>query len=376
MGGDMRAWDGRRGITAWLNDLWYREPGRRGVPAPLETVCGGAYALALKWHQRRMRAEARRLPAFVISIGNLVVGGTGKTPMVLHVARALAEAGEVPAVLSRGYGGRSSSVARVNPSEESSINAGLYGDEPALLASRLAPLPVWVGRERWRSGLAAIETDGARILILDDGFQHMRLERNLDIVLLDARLPFGNGSLLPLGPLREPRSHLERAHAIILTRAEDPVKTAAAEEMLGSLFPGKPVFTCRHKPGGLLAGREGRPLPPERVRGRRVLAFAGIAHPSSFFSSLETLGLEVAAGIGFPDHHFYGAEELHGLLDTARGLGASLLVTTEKDHVRLPPDFRTFVLRTPVELDFGPLDAGLRDFITGAVSAHFLSVGS
>jgi len=357
-----------RAATSWLLRLWHGAQGPcllNPFHAALWMASGG-YRLGLSVDQRIRIGKRRRLPVFVVSVGNLVVGGTGKTPFTLWLAETLREAGLSVAVLSRGYGRQSDDVARVAPvSEDWEGTARVFGDEPALLARRLPSVPVWVGRDRFAAGERAIEQDGPSVLILDDGFQHLSLHRDLDVVLLDAEHPYGNGRLLPLGPLREPIPHLSRAGALVLTRAKNETAVAGMRAMWKKDFPDKPVFACSHKLTGIARGVGSPPLPATELSGKSAVVFAGIARPESFFESLRALdtGLHLAELMAFPDHHAYTEEDGDRLLDRMRRHGAHFLVTTEKDWVRLPAFLQAHVITAAMELDFGADLAPLTNYL-------------
>lgn len=352
-------------LAARLPGVWY-SPLPGSLPAPLQAVLSVAsrfYGAGLNQAQRRTRLHARRLPAVVISVGNLVAGGTGKTPFTLWLARYLLDRGQRPAILSRGYGGRCRSGRLVPAQGETCSQVLEHGDEPVLMARKGFPVPVRTGRDRWISGSSAIHDDSADHLILDDGFQHLALHRDLDLVLLDAQNPFGNGALLPLGPLREPARHLERADAFILTRADDPAKTEQVRAGLRRQFPDKPSFACRHVLAGVTRGLTPPLLPLPGLHRRTVLAFAGIARPEPFFQSLRDARLDLVASRSFPDHYQYRNADLLHLFETADSCGAQFLVTTEKDAVRLSPEMQASVLATELRLDFGTDEKRLRDYL-------------
>lgn len=345
----------RSTIALRLLRLWYAGPPTVGQTAFLTTFSFTAaiYRRLLLQQMRRAQRNQAHLPAYVVSIGNLVAGGTGKTPFAIWLAQFYRHMGTRVAILSRGYGGTSRSGLQVPVAAGTSPAALEFGDEPALMAQTMPDIPVWTGRRRSLSGLAAIEQGGAELLVLDDGFQHLALHRDLDIVLLDSANPFGNGRLIPIGPLREPFDHLQRADVILLTRADDPAKTAATFDFIRRRFPGKAVFRCRHHLSGFNWGITGPSVSLDALRRRKLVAFAGIAHPESFFASLTDLQLHLAAQTAFPDHCTYQPTDLVELLALCSRLGADLLITTEKDAVRLPPDFRRLVVTAHLELDFG-----------------------
>jgi tetraacyldisaccharide 4'-kinase len=347
----------RMRVVSRLAHLWNTPPDA-GFPEPWLTVLRSAskiYGKALHHAQQRAMQPGYRqhLPALVISIGNLVTGGTGKTPLTLWLARHLVDRGRRVAVLSRGYGRQQQGVSRVATTAGTRSQVRHFGDEPVLLATKLADTPVWVGRQRSTSGRAAIHSSRAEILILDDGFQHLALYRDLDLVLLDADNPWGNGALLPLGPLREPLEHLTRADALILTRAADAQATQRLRAQLHKQFQGKPIFACQHRWTALRWGLGGPALPVGVLRDQPVLAFAGIARPASFLQMLRGSGLKVVEKKIFPDHHFYRPHELAELLSIAAAKNARFLVTTEKDAVRLPKAYQAMVVTVEIEIDFG-----------------------
>ncbi|HEY6872641.1 MAG TPA: tetraacyldisaccharide 4'-kinase [Geobacteraceae bacterium] len=296
----------------------------------LLTLCSIPYELTVRFRAHAYAIgllPSRRLPLPVVSVGNLTVGGTGKTPAVAMLARFFMARGKRVAVLSRGYGGSlagkegvvsDGTVLLLTPQEA--------GDEPCLLAATNPGLMVVVGADRYRAGLMAMERLAPDIFILDDGYQHLRLKRDLNILLLDSGRPFGNGRVLPAGLLREPRVAGDRADLIIYTRSSEGEDTAH--------FPGKPA--CRafhHLVGVTLNGGELRPL--AELKGLDGVAFAGIANPTAFFSDLAEEGLTLADAVSFPDHCRYGEREIARILGAAAACGADYLITTAKDAVKL-----------------------------------------
>jgi len=280
----------------------------------------------------------RRLPAFVLSIGNLTAGGTGKTPAVEMIARWALQQGHRPAVLSRGYGGHfKGKVLVVSDGKEVKSDPITSGDEPYFLAQRLSQIPVIISKTRYAGGLLACEELGSDFLILDDGFQHMELKRDLDIVLLDGASPFGNNYLLPRGPLREPVGSLKRADALILTRCGVGEKGERARNHLSRAFPRMPVFSSSHIPSHAVfpEKEKGKRVPVRDLKGKRVLAFAGIAHPEYFRSTLEDLEMEIVAFESFKDHHRYTPQEIRTLLERKERLHAHYLLMTGKDWVKV-----------------------------------------
>lgn len=350
----------------YFRELW---DGKRQGPAGrlllfLLTLLAFPYELAVRLRARAYGAgllRSRRLPRPVISVGNLTVGGTGKTPAVAMLARHFISKGKRVAVLSRGYGGTLSGTGGiVSDGTAMRLTPEEAGDEPYLLAATVPGLAVVVGADRYRAGLLAMERLAPDIFILDDGFQHLRLARDLNILLLDSSRPFGNGRTLPAGILREPRPAAERADLIIYTRCSGEEGTAH--------FPEKPACRAFHHLAGVTPLDGGEASPFARLKGMHGVAFAGIADPSSFFRDLEEEGLTLAATLAFPDHCRYGAGEIDEILGAAASCGADYLITTEKDGVKLArhsgrlPNLYTAALEMWVA-DPGPLVALLERFI-------------
>lgn len=304
----------------------------------------------------------------VVSVGNLSVGGTGKTPFVIFLAWRIRELtlGRVkPAVVSRGYGrstrgGLVVSAGRGSPAEEPDA----AGDEPVLIARSLPGVPVLVDRDRVRAARRAVAEFGAKVVLLDDGFQYRRLARDLDIVLLDASDPLGNRLTLPAGPLREPVGSLSRADLVVLSKAvecDDELQRRA--HRLSNLLK-KPVVVARLAPlyWRHIGGRE--LFASDQVSGRRVFAFAGIAAPGSFLASVRALGAQIVDHLELPDHCRYTKSVLDRVAAGFTKSGAEWLVTTAKDAVKLPAITRylpLFYLDSRVEIAVGgeELDAAL-----------------
>jgi tetraacyldisaccharide 4'-kinase len=348
-----------------LKEIWQGE----GTDAAARLLGAGLRLLSIPYrgvvlarnrlHDRGLIRQ-QKLPRPVVSVGNLTVGGTGKTPTVILLANLLRQQGLRPAVLSRGYGGRARGpVNVVSNGEETLLNWREAGDEPVLIARASPGVPVLTGPRRSLTGGAAIERFGADCLILDDAFQHRALARDLDIVLVDRTRPFGNGRLLPAGPLREPQAALGRAHLLIVT-GQGP------DGPPSGLPDGLPSFRGLHRRIGFVEAGTGRLLGPGALKGVRVCAFAGIGRPESFRQSLAAAGAEVVSFRAFPDHHPYRRSELEEILATAATSGAAQIVTTEKDGIRLGdfPDLsgRLLLLRIDMEiLPAGPFTALLFD---------------
>lgn len=287
-----------------------------------------------------------RLPVSVISVGNITVGGTGKTPTVIWLVRLLKAAGFTPAILTRGYGGTSQKSGLIFTNHDlANATAAVTGDEPFLLAKLLPDTLVAVGRERYQNALSALAINPAiDLFILDDGFQHWSLTRDLDIIVIDASRPFSNKHLLPRGFLREPLSSLKRAGVILLTRTakvdDDAIKKLTNEIL--TINPGVAFAIITEKTSQLIplvdfvSGRYGKPTSAvEFLKGRKVSAITGIGNPRQFLASLENMGAEVGYFKAYPDHYHWEEAEI---IDLIKGLAEndfSEMIITAKDAVKL-----------------------------------------
>jgi len=280
--------------------------------------------------------RTKNLPAPVVSVGNLTVGGTGKTPVVACLARLWRDRGRRVAILSRGYGGQSRGVTCISDGQHTYTykKPPEVGEEPYWLARALPGVAVYTGACRFAAGMAAWKACKPDLFLLDDGFQHFQLHRDLDLVLLDAASPFGNGYLLPRGPLREPLTSLAAAHGLILTRF-DPERHQAQLATIQRAFPDKPLLTATIAPIKVTAYPGGQAEAPAALRHQTLLAFAGLARPEVFAATLQDLGVDLRGFRIFSDHHAYSHEELDRLTAAARALGAGALVTTGKDWASL-----------------------------------------
>ena len=286
---------------------------------------------------RRGWLQTRRLNQPVVSIGNLSVGGTGKTPLVAMMARTLIAAGHRPCILTRGYKRRAGrSLVVLEPGAAHPADPREVGDEPAELARALPDVPIIVSAERWRAGLLGERRFQASVYLLDDGFQHLALRRDLDVVLLDVSSPASAFAPLPAGRLREAVSALGRAHWIILTRTE-LADAGGWQARVEAANPRAHIFHCSTRLAGLLEARRSAPVPAEDLRGRKVAAFCGIGNPAAFFADLRNWGFGVVAENAFPDHHAYRGEDLSRIAALAQSAGAEAILTTQKDLLNLPP---------------------------------------
>lgn len=284
-------------------------------------IMRGPYAVGVWWRNRRFDRgrDVHRVSVPVISIGNVTVGGTGKTPCVEWVGKLLRDRDVQVAILSRGYG----SVAGRN-------------DEAMVLEENLPDVPHLQDRDRVALAHTAIDELESEVLVLDDGFQHRRLARDLDVVLIDASDPWMGGYLLPRGGLREPKTRLNRAHAIVLTRCDtvSPEQLSALEVELSQLVPGAPIARAIHAPIELANGASTKS--PTLLSGQTVGAFCGLGNPAAFRRTLEDLGAQVIAFQEFPDHHAYQRADVEALQQWAALLPANAwVVTSQKDWVKI-----------------------------------------
>ncbi|HUT34793.1 MAG TPA: tetraacyldisaccharide 4'-kinase [Planctomycetota bacterium] len=295
------------------------------LSAPYWAACSTRLAL---YHWGLL--ACRELDARVISVGNITTGGTGKTPLVVWIARWLVGRGVRAAILSRGYGEK-----RVPP-EGGTANAG-ESDEMLLFRRQVPGVPHVVDGSRYAGGLRAIAEHGAECLVLDDGFQHLALGRDLDIVAVDTLLPFGYGHLLPRGLLREPLSGLRRADIVVLTRCDLAAKGQVqdVERQVRRWCPGRPVVESVHRPVHFCCHGTTGTRPLSWVHGRKVFAFSALGNPAAFPRTLEALGAQVLRHEPFRDHHWYSGEDLAALARRAAEAGAEAVVTTEKDAVKI-----------------------------------------
>ena len=300
-------------------EFWSARP---GLVAGLLSPVGAAWDAAGRL--RRAVTRPYRAARPVVCVGNLVAGGSGKTPVVLSLATALGDSGAAPHAVTRGYGGQLAGPVRVDPARHDAI---AVGDEALLLARRL---PCWVARDR-AAGIRAAIDGGAGAIVLDDGFQNPSVAKDLALVVVDAEFGFGNARVIPAGPLRERVAPgLARADAIVV------IGDGAGPE--GLRRSGRPVLRAAL-----------RPVAGERFAGRRLVAFAGIGRPEKFFATLRRLGATVAAAHGFPDHHRFRSDQIAALRREADAAGATL-VTTAKDWVRLAPETRAGIEVLEVEI--------------------------
>lgn len=340
----------------------------------LSVIFSGVVQLRYLLYDNRIIRD-QPLGCLVVVVGNLTVGGTGKTPVVEKFARTLHERGRRVAILSRGYKSREESGWRVrlrrmidrspiiprvvSDGERVLLDSEQAGDEPFMLARNLPGVVVLVDKDRVRAGQYAIKKFKADTLILDDGFQYLPLRGQLNLLLIDKSNPFGNRRLLPRGILREPIKHLRRASYIFVTKS-DGIFDPELHQTIRRYKPEAEIIECAHRPQYLRALRSDRRLDLDALRGRRIGALSAIAVPESFEGFLRDLGAQIVVNERFLDHHRFSEVELVRFLTTAREANVDMVVVTEKDAVRIPDDWQlpvdVYFLRLEVEILSGVKD--------------------
>lgn len=324
---------------------------RRGPAACVLAPLGAVYGLGARLRQRLAQTRAVDIP--VICAGNLTVGGAGKTPTALALAATLGGLGCAPHFLTRGHGGRLAGPVQVDRAVHGAADVG---DEPLLLA---AAAPTWVSRDRYAGARAAL-TAGAQAIVMDDGLQNPGLRKTLSFAVVDGGTGFGNGLVMPAGPLRERVADgLRRVQAIVLIGPAAPAVEQAVANVAGSL----PLLSADFRPAQDAIA----------LKGRRLLVFAGIARPAKFFDMMRGIGCDLAEAVAFADHHTYRDEELAALCAQAQALGATP-ATTAKDYVRLPPAYRSQVIRIDGGLVFAQPDR-LTALVAAALGANSCADG-
>jgi tetraacyldisaccharide 4'-kinase len=309
-------------------------------------------AQARLWLYRKRILHDTPLGCLVVVVGNLTVGGTGKTPVVEMFARALRDRGRKVAILSRGYKSKAPPLWKrlwhdfthqeaeppriVSDGERLLLDSELAGDEPFMLAKNLPGVVVLVDKDRVKAGAYAIKRFGCDTLVLDDGFQYLPLKGRLNLLLVDKTNPFGNGFLLPRGILREPVKHLKRASYVFLTKSNGH-RDEELEHLIRHYNPHAEIIECAHRPQFLQRVGNGEKRPLEDLKGRRIAAFSGIATPESFERFLREGGAHLVYARRFLDHYRFTSDDLREVYAEAEKAGAEFIVTTEKDAVRIAP---------------------------------------
>ena len=356
-----------------------RRDKRAAVARIVLLLLSGVFRVAIKL--RRILYDARilrdsTLGVQVIAVGNLTVGGTGKTPVVEKFARELQNQGRTVAILSRGYRSKPPPLTRrlvnklllrddftppriVSDGKSLLLDSETAGDEPYMLASNLKDVVVLVDKDRVKSGRYAIEKFGCDTLLLDDGFQYWKLAgRRRDIVLIDCQAPFGNERLLPRGTLREPPSHLARASTIFITKSDG--QTEALRKRIAKYNPTAGIIECIHQPLYFEDVFTGEQQGLELLKGRRVASLSGIAQPESFEKSLARLGAELVYAKRFADHHRFTQQEVLNVINRSKKRQAEMILTTQKDAVRFPKidrrDLPIYFMRVEIKILTGAKD--------------------
>jgi tetraacyldisaccharide 4'-kinase len=318
----------------------------------------------------------RTLGVQVIAIGNLTVGGTGKTPVVEKFARELKDQGRTVAILSRGYRSKPPPLTRrllnkllfkedttpprvVSDGKSLLLDSETAGDEPYMLASNLKDVIVLVDKDRVKSGRYAIEKFGCDTLLLDDGFQYWRLRgRRMDVVLVDCQQPFGNEHLLPRGTLREPPSHLARANTVFITKSEGDL--SALRKRIATVNPTARIVECVHHPLYFEDVFNGDRFGLDALQGKKIATLSGIAQPESFERSLTNLGAEMVYSRRFADHHRFSQQEILNVINRSKKKQAEVIITTQKDAVRFPKidrrDLPIHFMRVEIKIISGAKD--------------------
>ncbi|MFC1829679.1 tetraacyldisaccharide 4'-kinase [Thermodesulfobacteriota bacterium] len=342
----------------------------------ISRVYGGAVKLRETLYKNGI-FRSRRLPCTVISVGNLTVGGTGKTPMTIYIAQLVRHFGYSVAVVSRGYKGDAEKTGGiVSNGRIIFMTPDAAGDEPFMMASRLEQVPVLVGKNRFASGMLARNEFNPDVLVMDDAFQHLKIKRDIDLVLLDARYPLGNRQLLPRGLLREPVSALSRADAFILTRSDSRESDRFAG--VKRLARGRPVFRSMHVSRRCYAvnGKHAESKITESslsdcdgavLKGRRVFVFSGISDNADFRQTVERYGCRVTGFLEFPNHHPYSEKDFDRIRRSGEDAHAEFLITTEKDYFRIAGRVQLSMALVVIGIDpaFGEDEAPFTDYIKG-----------
>jgi len=357
-----RIWDDD-GITGWYSPVKI-----------IAYVISFFYRLIVNfrnWLYNHKILKEVKLPCPVISVGNITVGGTGKTPCVIMLAQMLQENGFKPAILSRGYGGKSiNPVNIVSDGREILLDSKIAGDESYLIAKELKDVPVITGAKRIVTGETAIHQFGANVLICDDAMQHRQIFRDINLVLLDTQSLRVNNHILPRGRLREPITELKRASAFVLTRTNEAQQT---KKMIGKLVPTEniPVFMSIHKPKDIVNGDYSAQWPISILAGKKVCAFCGIAKPDSFKKTLLDAGAQVLSFDILPDHHRYSKNELEKIKTRFIECRADFLISTQKDGTRLQEfsEFLNMIYMLRVEMEIIPSGESFKKFILGRLAA-------
>lgn len=341
-----------RGITPYLEWVWRDNAGwfpdvLRFPFTMLSWVYGFVSRLRVFLYKTGLLPK-KRVNAHVVSIGNITTGGTGKTPITIYLAEQWQKNGQSVGIVSRGYGRKKqNTIVLVSDGKHPLVSADTVGDEPYLMAERLNGIPIVVSADRFSGCQMLISQFGVDVILLDDGFQHMKLHRDLNLLLIDATKPFGNGHLLPRGSLRETLSEIKRADHVILTRTDDRL---SIDKIIQKIKPfQESILQSRFEASALIDLSNNKVLPPEILAKEGVLPFCGIGNPEAFITQLKNLGASIESPVIFEDHHAYQEKDLIEIAHAAKKNEITYIVTTEKDAVKIkhliPPHVKVFSLR-------------------------------
>ncbi|MDD5687071.1 MAG: tetraacyldisaccharide 4'-kinase [Elusimicrobia bacterium] len=309
------------------------------------------YLLIFNISQKIKKAKQKKLPCNVISVGNITVGGTGKTPTVIFLANLLKNLQRNVSVVSRGYKSKTKTGTSKIVTDGKKIYYGpkIAGDEPHLIARSLENVPVIVDKDRHRAGLLAVDKFNSDIIILDDGFQHLNLYRDIDIVCVNALNPYGDFRLLPAGYLREPLKNISRASAFIITRCDKVPgeNIQRIEETIRKYNSKSPIFHAFFKKR--ILNKNGSDVDVSSLKGRNVIAISGIAIPEDFESTIKEIGMNLLDHRKYPDHYFFKSKDIKKFYDNAAEFQA-VVITTSKDATRLPEEFPYYILDVKIEI--------------------------
>jgi tetraacyldisaccharide 4'-kinase len=309
-----------------------------------------AYYLAYSLHKFYGLSARRMLEGRTVSVGNITVGGTGKTPLVIAIAEEAKKRKLRTCVLTRGYRGKVKGPVIVSIGKGPLTSWEEAGDEPFLMSENVKGAWIIKDSNRYRGGLVA---GGVDLFLLDDGYQHWRLQRDLDILVIDSTDPFGKGRLLPLGRLREPLSEMKRAGMILINKARE--RNMAIEDTIRKFNPAAPIFYSHYRIEGLI-DTAGRCFPLNELRGRKIFAFSGIGSPQDFLTTLRGVSASPISSLSFKDHHHYSEQDLKRIIKKAEKVEAEIIITTEKDMVKIrdmeiiQEDKKFFALKISLEI--------------------------
>lgn len=336
---------------------------------PLSYLTTASTKLRRQMYSRGL-LKSNQLPCKVISVGNVVVGGSGKTPLTIAIAKLLKKhTGLKIAIASRGYKSKAKGISVVSDGENMLLSPNEAGDEPYMIGQKLVGVPVIIGKDRYKSGLMAINLWETQVLILDDGFQYLRLKRDVDLITMDSTKVNELNYLLPRGYLREPLSAIKNASAIVLTRVDQCDNLNNIYEILKKTVDELPIFESVYEPVSLIEMKKSQFVSFEEVKGSKILAVSGIANPKSFIKTLDFLSPSQIEVISFPDHHNYSQKDIENIEKMAIKSKSDVIITTEKDAPKLTRISAVPALILTIELKL--LGSGENDLLNLISSSIF-----